>query len=186
MPCQAGSPAASLVEIDKNVVALQHHLIGAQRERARRRLHRAGLHVEGAEMQAALDDAVFEDAVGEACGGMGAFVVGDVDTGRRDCRRRAFCRRPRTPSPFPARSRTARRPGRHYPPWISPHLRSGRCGPLLSAATQNRAARRSSAPVIARGGNSFQFLSPCPRPCPEPMSEPMASCDRADCPAQCR
>src|SRR6202035_2609810 len=67
------------VEIDQNVVAFQHHLVSAQRERARRRLHGARLHVEGAGMQAALDDAVFEKAVGEARGRLSAFVVGDVE-----------------------------------------------------------------------------------------------------------
>ena len=157
---QAGSPAASLSRSTQNVVALQHHLIGAQRERARRRLHGAGLHVEGAEMQAALDDVVLEDAVGEACRGVGAFVVGDVELARRDCRRRAFCRRPRTPSPSPARSRTARRPGRHYPPWVSPHLRPGRCGPSFALRHKTARRLRSSAALIARGGISFQFLSP--------------------------
>src|ERR1700688_824497 len=68
-----------LVEIDANVVALQHHLVGAKRERARRRLDRTGLHVECAEMQGAFDDAVLEDAIREGRGGVGAFVVGDVE-----------------------------------------------------------------------------------------------------------
>src|SRR5580704_5854183 len=65
--------------IDVNVAALQHDLVGAQRNLAGRRLHRSGRDMEGAEMHTALDHVAFQHAVGKACRGMGAFVVGDVE-----------------------------------------------------------------------------------------------------------
>lgn len=67
------------IEVDIDIVALQHHFIGAQRDLAGRRFDLSGLHVEGAEMHAAFDDVAFQEAVGEARRGMGAFVVGDVE-----------------------------------------------------------------------------------------------------------
>ena len=67
------------VEVDLDLVALQHHFIGAQRDLAGWRFHRAGFYVEGAEMHAALDHIAFQEAVGEARRGMGALVVGDVE-----------------------------------------------------------------------------------------------------------
>ena len=145
-----------LVEIDENIVALQHHLIGAQRERARRRLHRAGLHVEGAGMQAALDDAVFEEAVGEARRGVGAFVVGDVELALE-----VVDGEPLSPTSYAftvsgaisdcAQTRTT---------LSAMDIPSFRRAAAALLALRHKTARRlrSSPPVIATGGNSLQFL----------------------------
>src|ERR1051326_689097 len=51
------------VEIDEHVVALQLHLVGAQRYRRRGRLHGAGRYMERGEMQEALDDVAVQYAL---------------------------------------------------------------------------------------------------------------------------
>jgi hypothetical protein len=65
-------------KIYKNVIALEHYFIRAQRHLAGRRDHIAGRHVEGAHMHAALGHVTVERAVCKARGRVGAFVVGDV------------------------------------------------------------------------------------------------------------
>ena len=166
-----------LVEIDENVVALQHHLIGPQRQRARRRLHGAGLHVEGAEMQAALDDAILEEAVGEARRGVGAFVVRDVELCRRDCRRRAANRRLRTPSPFPARCRTCAQTRTTLSAMGYPLLPNHRAAAALAPLLRHKTARRRGQVrhVIAKGGEFGSIPASVRRVVIGP-----------NCPAQCR
>ena len=63
----------------QHLAVLDRHLVGAQRDEARRRHGLAGFHVERAEVQRALDDVAVEDAVCETRGAMRALVIGGVE-----------------------------------------------------------------------------------------------------------
>ena len=109
-------------------------------------------------MQAALDDAVLEEAVGEACRSVGAFVVGDVELTLKVVTANLL-----SPTSYAFTVSGAMSDCAQTRTTLSamdiPLYAQGRYGPSLALRHKTARYLRSSQPVIARGGNSLQFLT---------------------------